>query len=123
MGGGGGNRPSKGGNKKAPSGVSKPAASAPAIRARPVRAKRVKPSRIPKTPTTMARDTGSATNQKIFEAMKNMHLPYERLGLSYGSEILALLARGIGFRVQFMSGRNDVNPAEPTVKIDVGAAL
>ena len=71
----------------------------------------------------MARDTGSATNQKILEAMKNMQLPDRRLGLFYGSEILALLARAIGFRVRFMSGRNGVNPAEPAVEINVGAAL
>jgi hypothetical protein len=55
--------------------------------------------------------------------MKNMQLPDRRLGLSYGSEILALLARAIGFRVRVMSRRNGVNPAEPAVKIDVGAAL
>jgi hypothetical protein len=54
--------------------------------------------------------------------MKNMQLPDRRLGLFYGSEILALLARAIGFRVRFMSGRNGVNPAEPAMKIDVGAA-
>ena len=71
----------------------------------------------------MATDPGSAANQTICEAVKNMQLPDRRLGLFYGSEILALLARAIGFRVRFMSGRNDVNPAEPVVKIDVGAAL
>ena len=34
-----------------------------------------------------------------------------------------LLACAIGFRVRFMSGRNGVNPAEPAMKIDVGAAF
>src|ERR1700730_7080312 len=120
--GGRGNRSSKGPNRRAPSGVSKPAASAiiaPAMRASPARAKRVKPSRIPKTPTTMARDTGSATNQKILEAMKNMQLPDRRLGLFYGSEILALLARAIGSRVRFLRGRDGGNPGQAHMENDV----
>jgi hypothetical protein len=35
----------------------------------------------------------------------------------------SLLFPAIGFRVRFMSCRNGVNPAEPTVKIDIGAAF
>jgi hypothetical protein len=55
--------------------------------------------------------------------MKNMQLPDRRFELFYGSEILALLARVIGFRIPFMSGRNGVHPAELAVEINVGAAL
>ncbi|MGO9233242.1 MAG: hypothetical protein ACLP4V_03825 [Methylocella sp.] len=52
---------------------------APAMSTRPVCAKRVNKRKIPKTPAKMAKDTGSATNQKIFEAVKNMQCPEKRL--------------------------------------------
>jgi hypothetical protein len=57
--------------------------------------------------------------------MKNMRLPDRRLRIILRLRILgrSLRARAISFRVRFTSGRNGVNPAEPAVKIDVGAAL
>jgi len=52
---------------------------APAMSIRPARAKRVNERKMPKIPAKMAKETGSATNQKIFEAVKNMHCPEKRL--------------------------------------------
>jgi hypothetical protein len=73
----------------------------------------------------MANETGSATNQKIFEAMKNMRRPERktRVILRLGNLGPSRLANAIELRVRFTSGRNGVNPAEPAVKINVGAAL
>jgi hypothetical protein len=56
--------------------------------------------------------------------MKNIQLPDRRLGLFYGSQILATYClHVISLGVRLMSGGNGVNPAEPAVKIDRGAAL